>query len=130
MNLRQTRTYVILDISQAAYDEIAKKLRDAKYDHAFHQEEGAAEVIDMQGIALRASADEHSVIIDLVESILKEMEASYDKTKFSPVAVDEARRWDKEFPGMIKRVGANQGRHLVALFREKMKGIKKNEKQN
>jgi hypothetical protein len=41
-----------LEVSQAAYDEIAQKLRTAQYDHAFHKDEGA-EVIDMHGIALK-----------------------------------------------------------------------------
>lgn len=49
---RTTYTYAVLEISQAAYDEIAQKLRAAQYDHAFHHDEG--EVIDMHGIALRA----------------------------------------------------------------------------
>jgi hypothetical protein len=52
-----TYTYAVLAISQAAYDEIAKKLRDARYDHAFgtHDDEGRrTEVIDMHGIGIVA----------------------------------------------------------------------------
>lgn len=43
-----THTYVTLDLSAAAYDEIRKKLEEAEYSHAFH-EDGC---IDMHGIAV------------------------------------------------------------------------------
>lgn len=43
-----THTYATLEVSKAAYDEIRKKLEDAGYQHAFH-EDG---LIDMHGIAL------------------------------------------------------------------------------
>jgi hypothetical protein len=46
-----SHTYAILGISQAAYDEIAAKLRAAEYQHAF---DGA--VIDMHGIGLEVEA--------------------------------------------------------------------------
>ena len=49
-----TYTYAVLEVSKAAYDEIAAKLRDAGYDHAF-TDEGE---IDMHGIALAAERDE------------------------------------------------------------------------
>lgn len=42
-----THTYALLEVSNAAYEEIAAKLRAADYHHAFN--EGA---IDMHGIAL------------------------------------------------------------------------------
>lgn len=51
-NLRQTRTYVILEISQAAYDEIKAKLEEAGYQHTFHESNEHGLVIDMHGIAL------------------------------------------------------------------------------
>jgi hypothetical protein len=52
-----THTYALLDVSPAAYDEIAAKLREAGYDHAF----GDEGEIDMHGIALgRAASDECS----------------------------------------------------------------------
>lgn len=44
-----THTYAALEVSAAAYDEIAAKLRAAEYHHAFDTEEG---VIDMNGLAL------------------------------------------------------------------------------
>lgn len=48
MAVRQTHTYAELEISKAAYDEIAGKLRAAGYDHVFM--EGGA--IDMHGLAV------------------------------------------------------------------------------
>lgn len=47
--LRVTHTYAILDLSPAAYDEIAEKLRAAGYDHSFHEDN----IIDMHGIAVK-----------------------------------------------------------------------------
>jgi hypothetical protein len=52
MTLRTTYTYVELEVSAAAYDEIAGKLRAAGYDHAFH-----GGTIDMHGIGLTRAAD-------------------------------------------------------------------------
>ena len=43
-----TYTYVLMELSQVAYDEIAKKMREAEYDHAF----GEDGEIDMHGIAV------------------------------------------------------------------------------
>jgi hypothetical protein len=49
--IRSTHTYAILEVSQAAYDEIRMKLKAADYDHCFHEQDGRI-VIDMHGIAL------------------------------------------------------------------------------
>lgn len=49
-----THTYVVLELSQPAYQEIADKLKAAGYEHAFSfgkDYQGRA-VIDMQGIAV------------------------------------------------------------------------------
>lgn len=48
--MRSTHTYVVLEISQDAYDEIRAKLRAADYHHAF-MDDGE---IDMHGIAINA----------------------------------------------------------------------------
>lgn len=48
MPIRPTHTYVTLDVSTAAYEEIKKKLLAAGYDHAINSDGE----IDMQGIAL------------------------------------------------------------------------------
>lgn len=52
MQIRQTHTYATLELSQAAFDEIATKLREAQYDHAFGVDDGRP-TIDMQGIAVQ-----------------------------------------------------------------------------
>lgn len=50
--LRTTYTYVLMELSQAAYDEIAGKMRAAGYDHAF----GSDGAIDMHGLAIVPAA--------------------------------------------------------------------------
>lgn len=52
-----TYTYVLLDLSPAAYQEIRRKLVEAGYEHAIEGDD-AGEVIDMNGIAV--SEEEHS----------------------------------------------------------------------
>lgn len=47
-----THTYALLEVSSAAYDEIAKKLKDAGYGHVFSSEGH----IDMHGLALSRQA--------------------------------------------------------------------------
>jgi hypothetical protein len=46
--MASTHTYALLEVSKAAFDEIAAKLRAAGYDHAFRD----AGEIDMHGLAL------------------------------------------------------------------------------
>lgn len=43
-----TYTYALLEVSETAYEEIARKFREAGYDHVF----GSDGEIDMQGVAL------------------------------------------------------------------------------
>lgn len=50
--MKATRTYALLEVSPAAYEEISKALRAAGYDHAFHDDEDRGTVVDMHGIAL------------------------------------------------------------------------------
>jgi hypothetical protein len=56
MRLRQTHTYAILEVSPATYREIRAKLLSVDYGHAIQHERGDGEVIDMHGIALRATS--------------------------------------------------------------------------
>lgn len=56
--LRQTRTHVLLEVSQTSYDEIAKKLRAAGYDHAF-DDTGHIGAIDMHGISVILQSKEN-----------------------------------------------------------------------
>ncbi len=51
-----TRTYVELEISEAAYNEIAEKLRKADYGHVFIKNR-QHELINMYGIALVKEED-------------------------------------------------------------------------
>jgi hypothetical protein len=47
--LRQTRTYVTMDVPPELYDLVRQKLLDAGYGHAVDDKEGE---LDMHGIAL------------------------------------------------------------------------------
>lgn len=51
--MSETRTYALLEVSSAAYEEIGKALRAAGYDHAFHHDDDYGTVINMQGLALK-----------------------------------------------------------------------------
>lgn len=55
--MRSTHTYAVLEISNAAYDEIRAKLEAAGYQHAF-MDDGE---IDMHGIAVKAESTNSSV---------------------------------------------------------------------
>lgn len=52
MTLRSTHTFAELELSPAAYDEIAAKLREAGYDHAFCDRSEGPPAIDMHGIGV------------------------------------------------------------------------------
>lgn len=58
-----THTYAALDVSPAAYDEIAGKLRAAGYDHVFDNDNGA---IDMHGIGLVREAEQEAVTVPVL----------------------------------------------------------------
>jgi hypothetical protein len=58
MRLKQTYTYVELELSPAAYNEISSKLVEAGYGHAFQIGHEHGDAIDMHGIAVTmAKAD-------------------------------------------------------------------------
>lgn len=52
--MRTTHTYALLELSPAAFAEIAAKLRAAGYHQAFHQDDDGdgRDVVDMHGIAV------------------------------------------------------------------------------
>lgn len=51
--MTHTHTFAIMEVSQATYDEVRKKLEEAEYHHAvIQQPNGGSEVLDMDGIAL------------------------------------------------------------------------------
>lgn len=49
--MNHTHTYVTIEVSQAAFDEIKSKMEAADYQHALHQD-GSEITIDMHGIGL------------------------------------------------------------------------------
>ena len=51
-----SHTYAILEVSVVAFEEIKQKLEAAGYWQAFHEGSGGF-VIDMQGIAVRATKE-------------------------------------------------------------------------
>jgi hypothetical protein len=55
--MNNTYSYVVLEVSAAAYREIGEALQAAGYQHVFHQE-GSRLLIDMHGIALAAKVTE------------------------------------------------------------------------
>lgn len=63
MNIRQTHTFAILELSPSAYREIYEKLRAAHYTHAFIVEENGQTVIDLNGIAVISNSPEPGPVI-------------------------------------------------------------------
>ncbi len=53
MNIRQTHTFALLELSGPAFEEVKGKLTAAGYGHAFTEVDGKP-VIDMHGIAVVA----------------------------------------------------------------------------
>ena len=74
MILKQTHTYAELELSRAAYDESADRLRKAGYDHAFD-----GETIDMHGIGITPEAGSELTRCSLSGFIV----ATYFKAEFS-----------------------------------------------
>lgn len=54
--MRQTHTVALLELSEAAYQEIRGKLEAAGYQHAFGETDGIP-FVDMSGIGVTASKD-------------------------------------------------------------------------
>lgn len=53
-----SHTYAVLEVSKATFDEVRQKLKEAGYEHAFHEDLFHDEVIDMHGIALQKEGSE------------------------------------------------------------------------
>jgi hypothetical protein len=51
--LRQTYTFVTLDLSDASFNEIKQKLEAASYQHCFIDDGNGKILIDMRGIAVK-----------------------------------------------------------------------------
>ena len=58
MKLSSTHTFVILQISETAFEEIKTKLTEAGYSHTFHENDEYGLVIDMHGIGLASESCE------------------------------------------------------------------------
>lgn len=52
--MRTTHTYVIMELSKPAFEEIERNMRAAGYEHAIHEGDSRSIVIDMHGIAVAA----------------------------------------------------------------------------
>lgn len=50
--MTHTYTFAVMPVSKRTYDEIAAKMREAGYDHAFTKSQAHGDVIDMNGIAI------------------------------------------------------------------------------
>lgn len=51
-NLRHTRTYVVMQVSDAVFEEIKILLLEAGYGHAIGDTEEFGEILDMHGIGI------------------------------------------------------------------------------
>jgi len=58
--MRTTHTYVVMNVSPQAFDEIRQKLVDADYMHAIHDDGHDGELLDMYGIALAPASEFNS----------------------------------------------------------------------
>jgi len=61
MGITATHTYVELELSQSAYEEIARKLREAGYDHCFMH---PGPEIDMHGIVVTLAETTAPFVLD------------------------------------------------------------------
>lgn len=66
---KETHTYATLEVSGAAYDEIANKLKAADYGHAF-MDDGA---IDMHGIGITRGSAQASAAVTMTEDAVLEL---------------------------------------------------------
>lgn len=53
-----THTFVVMEVSDAAFDEIKTQLELASYQHAIHNDAQRGIVLDMHGIAVARKAKE------------------------------------------------------------------------
>lgn len=102
--LRQTHTYAGLEISQSAYDEIAGKLRDAGYDHAFDADTGA---IDMHGIGLLPDGKPAGTVSALheAETEICDLFARYGSGDYTPTQ-QELDVIHKALPLILRKLAA------------------------
>jgi len=86
-DLRQTHTYVVMPLSEAAYREIRRKMEEAGYDHALDDSEEFGTVINMHGIAVAQEAlvnyPEDTAVVEVHEPkpVIQPGEDIFRKTK-------------------------------------------------
>ena len=75
-----TYTYVLMEISKSAYNEIAGKLRSAGYNQAFHLSDSRGDVVlDMHGIALAVESDTDRLQREHEQRAAKNLKAIQDR---------------------------------------------------
>jgi hypothetical protein len=75
VTIRTTRTYAVMDVSKALFDEVHQKLLAAGYQQAIHSEGDSRIVLDMHGIAL-AQSDEDNDTNDTTKSVTESLRES------------------------------------------------------
>lgn len=136
-----THTYAILDVPRTVYAAVRALLSRAGYDHAFHDQKDG-EVIDMHGVALRASDGDQQTEITvstLLSSSTKEgrvelqvnselTQMDLDKARTVSVmlmqAIEAATTDQMLYQFLTERVGLSTEKATMALldFRELRQG--------
>ncbi len=86
--IKQTHTFVELEVSAVAYKEIHDKLKDAGYDHVFttvskRGERGLHIALDMHGIAIVLDENENDRLVELAKA---------------NIFLKEFLEWEKKYP--------------------------------
>ena len=92
-----SHTYAKLNISQAAFVEIAKLLREAGYDQSFHTDIEGNTIIDMHGIGLHSEDAEKMRRLDDENTALPMIAAKVMPCHYC--GVDEIAKCPHGFPG-------------------------------
>lgn len=127
-----SKNKTLLRVSALAWNEIAEKLREAGGFEESFETVDLQEVIDMGGISIVSlppvpveKVDTGPVVVveanEVIEGLLKEMEEAYSLAKFPNPSTDESRRVRDAYPKFIERLSAFQGRHLLSMFRSRLK---------
>lgn len=110
MSIRQTHTYVILELSQRAYEEIRDSLEKAGYQHAFHEDMDGRPVIDMQGLAVATERvpPPNDIFVNGKQLAFSQREISYEQ--IVALAYPDKKPWDGwtvVYIGKLPRLGGD-----------------------
>jgi hypothetical protein len=110
MMTRQTHTVALLQLSKAAYTEIADKLKAAGYDHAFSETDGVA-FIDMTGIGVTAQEP------DPVAGHYP-LKMAGEGIRFTINGVESAQEhpFEVSYDDVLERIGVKRGRVLSMVY--------------